>query len=138
MTAPTLPDLVVLDSGALERVETKPVLRAMLHRLLEHGADVEIPTITLAEAITGTPRDAPVHRLVKRVGTLPTDEVVARRAGAMRHTIRQRRKRTPSAVDAIVAAHAALGVTPALVLTTDKRDLSVLAASCRNVIVEKI
>jgi len=57
-------DLVVLDSGAVERVESSKILRGILRRLVEVGADVVIPTVVLAEAVTGRATDAVVNRVV--------------------------------------------------------------------------
>src|SRR5262249_3929999 len=67
-----------------------------------------IPTPVLAESITGRPTDAPANQAISRIGTVLTDEPLACQAGAMRHVAaRAAGRRAPSAIDAIVAAHAA-------------------------------
>ena len=62
---------LILDSGAvlaLARGDARA--RAFLARALELQAQVEIPVAVLAEMVRGGPRDAPVNRVVKAVGTV--------------------------------------------------------------------
>jgi hypothetical protein len=130
-------ELVVLDSGALERVESSKILRGILRRLVEGGADVVIPTVVLAEAVTGRATDAVVNRVVARFGTVVTPEAIARRAGALRHSLPKARRAKTSAVDAIVAAHAVLGAKSAVLITTDADDLTGLVSAHGHVRVER-
>jgi hypothetical protein len=129
-------DLVVLDSGAVERVESSKILRGILRRLVEGGADVIIPTVVLAEAVTGRATDAAVNRVVARFGTAVTPEAIARRAGALRHRLPKARRAKTSAVDAIVAAHAVLGAASIVLFTTDVDDLTALVSAHGHVRVE--
>lgn len=130
-------ELVVLDSGAVERVESNKIMRGMLRRLVEDGADVAIPAIVLAEAVTGRSADAVVNRVVARFGTVTTSEAFARRAGALRHRLPKSRRARASAVDAVVAAHAVLGALSTVVFTTDVEDLTSLLSGHRHVRVER-
>ena len=63
---------LILDSGAviaLARGDQRA--RAFLARVLELGEPVEVPVVVVAETIRGGPRDAPVHRVLKAVGSVP-------------------------------------------------------------------
>jgi hypothetical protein len=130
-------DVVVLDSGAVERVESSKLLRGILRRLVEGGADVVIPTVVLAEAVTGRGTDAIVNRVVAKFGTVVTPEATARRAGALRHGLPKARRAKTSAVDAIVAAHAVLSAASSMLLTTDVDDLTALVSAHSYVQVEQ-
>lgn len=95
-----------------------------------------IPTVVLAESITGGARDAPVNRAVKTFRTTDTDEAIARQAGELRRRAeRANRRRVPGGIDAIVAAHAtSAGV--GVVFTTDPADLRRLLADHRRILVD--
>src|SRR5215218_11024146 len=84
------PQRLILDSGAviaLARGDQRA--RAFLARALELGAPVEIPVVVLAETVRGGPRDAPVNRVLKAVGSVPeTREVHGRTAGRLLGTAR--------------------------------------------------
>jgi predicted nucleic acid-binding protein len=128
---------VVLDSGVLDRATSNQEFRWVLRDLIEHGWEPVIPTVTLSEAITGRPQDAPVNQLVHRIGTVDTDPSTARRAGHLRFGVeRSGARRTPTGIDAIVAAHAA-DAHEAVVFTTDPSDLRRLLADCPWVTVDK-
>jgi hypothetical protein len=127
----------VLDSGAVERVESSKILRGILRRLLAGGADVVIPAVVLAEALSGRATDAVVNRAVARFGTVVTPEAVSRRAGALRQRLPKARRAKTSAIDAIVAAHAVLSAASTVLLTTDMDDLTALVAAHPHVRVER-
>lgn len=125
MTAPT----VVLDSGALDRATTNFEFRRVLRRLVENGCIPVVPAVVLAEAITGRPQDAATNQTIKRFDTVDTNQATARQAGALRHRAnRSSSRRLPSAIDAIVAAHA-VEVGAGFVFTTDPADLQRLLAN---------
>jgi predicted nucleic acid-binding protein len=129
--------MFVLDSGVIDRTTTDQEFRWVLRDLLEHGWEPVIPTVTLSEAVTGRPQDAPVNQIVNRIGTMDTDQATARRAGHLRFGVeRSGARRTPSGIDAIVAAHAA-DASEAVVFTSDQSDLRRLLADCHWVTVEK-
>ncbi|MEZ5136866.1 MAG: hypothetical protein R2699_17930 [Acidimicrobiales bacterium] len=95
----------VLDSGVVDLAETDQEFRWVVRDLVEGGWEAVIPTVVLAEAVTGRPTDAPVNRVVKRLGTKDTDQAMARRAGQLRSGAeRAKSRRVPSGIDAIVAA----------------------------------
>jgi predicted nucleic acid-binding protein len=119
MTGP----VIVLDSGVLDLVTSNPRFRAVLSDLIRRGYDPIVPTVVLAEAVTGLPVDAPTNLMVRRFGTTTTPEAVARQAGRLRHAVaRHGGRRLPSGIDAIVAAHAA-DAGAGVVFTTDPTDL---------------
>ena len=113
----------ILDSGvviAWARGDARA--RALLTRALEVGLDVRIPVAVLAETLRGGPRDAPVHRVRNAVDVFPTDERIARLAGALLG-----RTGGTNTVDALVAAEAV--ITAADVVTSDADDLRALLSA---------
>jgi len=117
---------VVFDTGALDKVARGDELtRAIWRGFVEAGWQSLLPSVVLAEAISGRPHDARVDRVIRAIGP-PTNpsETLARHAGALRH---RAKRATPSGIDALVAAHAAAS-TPAVVLTSDRNDLTALLA----------
>lgn len=92
--------------------------RAALERARREGFVVVIPTPVLTQVHRGGRDRAEVDRVVKAVDALlPTSAEVARRAGEL-----LAQSGSSDAVDAIVAAEALLSV-PALILTSDARDI---------------
>ena len=129
--------VIVLDAGAVEQVVTNKQFRSVLDDLLRAGWTPVIPTVVLAEAITGRPADAPTNQAISRIGTVTTDETTARRAGSLRHTaLRLPGRRTPSGIDAIVAAHAT-EADSGVVFTTDPVDLRRLLADQPRIRVDR-
>lgn len=130
--------VIVFDAGVIDQVVTNKEFRAVLDDLVRSGWEPIIPIPVLAEAITGRVTDAPANQAIGRIGTAVTDETLARHAGALRYTAaRTAGRRTPSGIDAIVAAHAAdAGV--GVVFTTDPRDLRRLLAGNPRVRVERV
>ena len=118
------PQRLILDSGAviaLARGDQRA--RAFLARALELGVQVEIPVVVVAETIRGGPRDAPVHRVLKAVGSVPVArEAHGRTAGRLLGAAR-----STGTVDALVVAQAVEG-GGAHILTGDREDLEGLAA----------
>lgn len=118
------PKRLILDSGAviaLARGDHRA--RAFLTRALELMALVEIPVVVVAETVRGGPRDAPVNRILKAVGSVPeAREIHGRTAGRLLGAAR-----SASTVDALVVAHA-VEAGGAHILTGDREDLSRLAA----------
>src|SRR6202023_3508680 len=115
------PRRLILDSGAviaLARRDQRAL--AFLARALELRVQVEIPVVV----VRGGPRDAPVNRILKAVGSVPAAcEVHGRVAGGLLGTAR-----SAATVDALVVAHA-VAAGGAHVLTGDREDLARLAAS---------
>ena len=129
--------VVVLDSGVIDQATTNKEFRWVLRELFESGWVPVIPTVILAEAITGRPQDAPVNQVVNRLDTVDTTPATARRAGHLRFGVqRSGVRRIPGGIDAIVAAHAADAGT-AVVFTTDPTDLRRLLADFPRIRVDK-
>jgi hypothetical protein len=121
----------------LDLAEANQEFRTVLLGLVGAGWEPIIPTVVLAEAVTGRPSDAPVNRVVRRLGTRATDEALARRAGQLRFAVqRTGARRVPSGIDAIVAAHAAEGGS-GVVFTTDPTDLRRLLVDFPRVAVDR-
>ena len=133
MTGP----VIVLDAGVIDQIVTNREFRATLEDLLRSGWTPIIPTPVLAEVITGRPTDAVANQAISRMGTIPTDEPLARYAGALRHAaLRGSSRRAPSGIDAIVAAHAA-DAGQGVVFTTDPGDLRRLLTDHPRIRVER-
>jgi predicted nucleic acid-binding protein len=129
--------VVVLDSGVIDQAATDQEFRGVLRNLLDAGWVPVIPTVVLAEVITGRPQDATVNQVVRRLDTLDTTGPTARRAGHLRFAVeRSGARRLPSGIDAIVAAHAA-DAGAGVVFTSDPTDLRRLLADHPRVTVEK-
>src|ERR1700726_736369 len=119
------PRRLILDSGAviaLARRDQRAL--AFLARALELNVQVEIPVVVVAEVLRGGPRDAPVNRILKAVGSVPAArEVHGRIAGELLG-----KARSAVTVGALVVAHA-VEAGGAHVLTGDRGDLAILATS---------
>jgi predicted nucleic acid-binding protein len=119
------PQRLILDSGAviaLARGDQRA--RAFLARALETMAIIEIPVVVVAETVRDGPRDAPIHRILKAIRSLPDlREVHGRIAGELLGA-----SRTAHTVDALVVAQA-VAAGGAQILTGDREDLERLAAS---------
>jgi predicted nucleic acid-binding protein len=117
------PQRLILDSGAviaLARGDGRA--RAFLARALEVGAPIEIPVVVVAETVRGGPRDAPVQRVLKAIGSVPVaHEAHGRTAGRLLGAAR-----STATVDALVVAHA-VESGGAQILTGDCEDLERLA-----------
>lgn len=87
------------------------------------------PSLTLAEVTDGTARDVAVRRAVKAVRLVDVGPEIGYRAGHLRASAADsRRKPRDLTVDAVVAATALALPTPAVVLTSDPEDLRLLLA----------
>ncbi len=129
--------VVVLDSAVIDQAIANPEFRWILRDLIEGGWTPVIPTVVLAEAITGRREDAIVNQVIKRLGTVDTSQATSRRAGHLRFGVRRSGvRRIPSGIDAIVAAHAA-DAGSGVVLTTDPADLRRLPTEFPRIEVEK-
>ena len=128
---------VVFDSGVIDQAATNGEFRWVLRELLENGWSPVIPTVVLAEAITGRPDDAPANQVIRRLETVDTTQATARRAGHLRFSVQRTGvRRIPSGIDAIVAAHA-VDVGRAVVFTTETTDLRRLLVDYPQIAVEK-
>lgn len=120
----------VLDSTALDELGS-PEWRLAL---LEAGYDLIVPTAVLAERWTGRPQDHQLRTALRSTRRLPLDEPRANAAGELRDKVAPSRRRTPSAVDAVVVAVADHEARRdrVLVLTADLADFEALRAHTTN------
>lgn len=125
---------LILDSGAviaLSRHDERA--RAYLTRALELGLRVHVPVPVVAETVRGNARDAPVHRVLNAIDSIPAaTERVGRRAGQL-----PGQARSDHTVDALVVAQA-LELPSAIVLTGDPGDLERLATKRPNVLIQDL
>ena len=115
----------VLDSGGLTAlIGRSQQARAWFRWIIEHDGPVLVPTPILVETTTGDgARDAEVNRILSVLASIEgafvqPDEKIARAAGRCRH-----RAKTDDGIDALVAATAAVGGTPCILLTSDPDDM---------------
>lgn len=112
---------LILDSGAIIGWSRgDPRIRSQVREALARSTTVRAPVVVLAETLRGGPRDAPVNRVLKSVGTVATEPAVGRLAG---HLLGRTGGR--NSADALVAAEA-LQVPGSVVLTCDAHDLGAL------------
>lgn len=128
--------MVILDSGAVTAIASRPRLLGESERWQRAGETIVVPSVVLIECRTGDPRrDAHVDRLLKRIRVderLPNE--LARMASVLRTAARR-----GSAVDALVVAYAVRSeVRGARVITGDLIDLKALAEHAKNVVIEGI
>jgi len=129
--------VIVLDSGVIGEATSNGAFREAIRELIDLGWTPVVPTVVLAECVTGRASDAPTNQAIARFNTTDTDKAMARRAGILRFRAqRASGQRMPSGIDAIVAAHAAAAAT-AVVFTTDPTDLRRLLVDFPNIRVEK-
>lgn len=121
----TPPQRLILDSGAVIALSRQdPWTRAFLARALELRVAVEVPVVVVAETLRGGPRDAPLHRVLNAIGSVPeAREVHGRLAGRLLGT-----SGMAATVDALVVAQA-VDSGGAQILTGDPEDLTRLAAN---------
>lgn len=126
--------MLVLDSGGVSRLAKRDrATAALLLSLRRRGLwPAVVPTVVLAESLTGTQRkDATVNQFLKACDLRSAvSERVARRAAELRTKARR-----GSAVDALVVA---IGEPGGTVLTSDGEDLTALAANAADVVIEVV
>lgn len=115
---------LVLDSGGVSALAGH---RARLAALRDRGAwPPQVPAVVLTEALTGDHRtDFHANQLLRMCQVREVTETLARDAATLRTATG--RAGSISATDAIVVAFAATQPAP-VVLTSDRRDISALAA----------
>ncbi|WP_051988593.1 type II toxin-antitoxin system VapC family toxin [Kineosphaera limosa] len=117
---------VVLDSEALAAAARKAAgMAELLEAARRADQRVIVPTVVLAEVMTGADRDAAVWHVVKRLPLVDLPPRTAARAGALRQAAVRRRKKRDLTVDAMIAA-VAVERAPAVVVTADPDDFELL------------
>ncbi len=132
----------MLDSGGLSALFGRSTqARIWLRWVVDNDGDVVVPVAILSESTTGDGRkDAEANRVLSVLrrngaGLTDVDEPTARRAGSLRH---RAGAPLPSAIDALVAAEAAAGKRPCVILTSDPADLERLVGGADNVTVKAV
>ena len=114
---------LVLDSDGLSKLAAGNAhARAHLEIALARRARIVVSAITLTEVLRGSPRDAPVHRVLSRIILVPVSPEIARRGGELLEATGLPGHRR--AIDAVVAATALNVERPVVLLTSDPDDLS--------------
>jgi predicted nucleic acid-binding protein len=114
---------LVLDSEGLSKLAAGNAhARAHLEIALARRARIVVSAITLTEVLRGSPRDAPVHRVLSRIILVPVSPEIARRGGELLGATGLPGHRC--AIDAVVAATALNVERPVVLLTSDPDDLS--------------
>jgi hypothetical protein len=123
------PRTIVLDSQGLSRTAARDHgMQLFLTAAVRQGSRVVVPTVILAEIITGKPTDAQVWHAVNQLVTHDITREIAAEAGALRERAASIRvKKKDLTVNAVVAA-VACAHAPALLLTSDVTDLTTLCA----------
>jgi len=113
---------LVFDSGAVTALAKGNIeARSFVREALKSGHGVVLPSVVVAETTRGTPRDAPIDRVIKHATVVALDLKLARMAGRLLHGARSKQT-----IDAIIVATADLAPGSAI-LTGDERDITALA-----------
>lgn len=114
----------VLDSEGISKLaDDHPKLVSYVTNARKRQAGVVASAATLSEVLRGAPRDAAVHRILKRVEIVPLTRDLGRRAGEL---LGSSGLPATATIDAMVAATALKQRRPVVVLTSDPKDLSAL------------
>lgn len=117
---------IVLDSEGLSKASWSRNLKLWLDEAAVRDARVVVSAATLAEVLSGHPRDAAVHRVLSEFVVVPVSEELGAEAGRLRGAAGF--AGGAQAIDAIVAATARNREPPVRVMTSDVGDLSKLLA----------
>ncbi|WP_170304550.1 PIN domain-containing protein [Microlunatus speluncae] len=120
---------VVLDTEAVSAVARRERgMAELLEAALRNDQRVVVPSLVLAELMTGALRDAAIWHLIRRLPVIDIDARIAARAGTLREqAAANRRKKRDLTVDSVVAS-VAVTVEPAAVVTADPEDFRLLTA----------
>jgi predicted nucleic acid-binding protein len=121
---------LILDSGAVVPLARRdPTARAYLERALSQS-----DLVVIAETTRGGGQDAPVNQVIKAVNEVThVIEATARQAGRLLG----KSTRRGVTMDALIAAEA-IARGPAVVLTSDPKDMSELLQEHRQVHVHRV
>jgi len=116
---------LVLDAEGLAKLASGNLIaRSLARDARERSGHVATAASTLAEVLRGGPRDANVHRILRRITVVPVDEMHGRIAGELLG--RTGLSGHSCALDALLAAVALNQPRPLVLLTSDPRDLTKL------------
>jgi hypothetical protein len=115
---------VVLDASAITAVtDHHSMVRQVLRRWQDEGADLVVAATTLTEVLRGHPRDVLIHRLLAALQIRVIDARIGQAAGVR---IGRTARRGNVTLDALVAEVASSLPRPVAVLTADVDDLNAL------------
>lgn len=117
---------VVLEADGLSKAAGGDVAARAITAAAELGTPVLTSAVTLTESLRGTPRDAPVHRLLESIDVVDVTAKIARTAGGLLGSAGR-----DDTVDALVVSTAQTVASRygghVLVVTSDPRDITALA-----------
>lgn len=114
---------LVLDAQGLIRLaEADKHVRAKTGRADALGGEIVTAGSTLAEVLRGGPRDARIHRILRRVTVVDIDKSLGRKAGELLGATGLSGHRCT--VDALLAAVALAQRRPVILLTSDPDDMT--------------
>lgn len=114
----------VLDSEGISKLaDDHAKLVSYVTNARKRQAGVVASAATLSEVLRGAPRDATVHRILKRMEIVPLTRDLGRRAGEL---LGSSGLPATATIDAMVAATALKQPRPVVILTSDPKDLSAL------------
>jgi predicted nucleic acid-binding protein len=118
---------LVLDADGLTKLANgDPRAISFAKDAYDARSRVVVAASTLTEVLRGGPRDAPVHRVLRRIEVLPIDPTAARAAGELLGRLGM--SGHTHALDALVAVVALAQPRPVVLLTSDIKDLGKLTA----------
>lgn len=125
--AAAYPRTIVLDSEAVSALaEQRSGMAEQIAAAWRGDHRVVIPSVVLAEVMTGTPRDTAVWHVVKKIPVIAVDKGLAALAGTLREAADGARpKKRDLTVDALVAA-VGVHLAPSVILTADPDDMKLL------------
>lgn len=122
---------LVLDAEGVSKLATEdPLVVPHILEARKREAPVVASAATLAEVLRGSPRDAGVHRVLKKVDIVPLTRDLGRSAGEL---LGASGLPATACIDAMVVATALVQTRPVMILTSDPEDISALAADAPGV-----
>lgn len=113
---------LVLDAEGLTKFSRgDPAVLARTRNAYRRGAEVVTVASTLTEVLRGGPKDAPLHRIIRRIAVAPLSKEHGRAAGELLGRTGLSGHRC--ALDALLAVVALGQPRPVLLLTSDPRDM---------------
>jgi predicted nucleic acid-binding protein len=113
---------LVLDAEGLEKLaQGNAVARSYLEDARAARSSIVTPASALAEVLRGGPKDAPLHRVLRRVTVARIDKEQGRAAGELLGRTGLSGHRC--ALDALVAVVALAQPRPVVLLTSDTEDM---------------
>lgn len=113
----------MLDAQGLVKLASgDPGVRARVRKAIDRGSGVVTAASTLAEVLRGSPKDAPVHQALRHVTVASISKDIGRKAGELLGATRMGGQQ--HTVDALLAVVALTQARPAVLLTSDPRDMT--------------